>query len=167
MTTTKTSDHAGAQPLSTPLTLAVYAPFGTDETLSSFPDGKSKKVTAHPLVQNLCKVADTGVNVFALIDRVGEGTSLIEIPAGRSADLTVEAQHKLDMNLHRTLSDFVALAQRRFPASSLVLTFEGHGAGFLPDLDMKELARLKASDASEQRCSSSRSLSAPGSPRRI
>ena len=145
MTITPASEHGHAPRLAAPMTLAVYAPFGTDATLSSFPDGKTTQVIAHPLVRNLQAVADTGVNVFALIDRVGEGTSLIEIPAGRSADLTVESQSKLDMNLHRTLSDFVALAQRRFPASSLVLTFEGHGAGFLPDLDLKELARLKAS----------------------
>ena len=149
MTTTPASEHGHAPRLTPPMTLAVYAPFGTDATLSSFPDGKTTQVTAHPLVRNLQAVADAGVNVFALVDRVGEGTSLIEIPAGRSADLTVDSRHKLDMNLHRTLSDFVGLAQQRFPAASLVLTFEGHGAGFLPDLDLKELARLKESGSNE------------------
>ena len=144
------TSHATPTPARRPMltpqpTLAVYAPFGTDPVLSTFPDGSSTELTAHPLVRNLCAVADTGVNVLALISRSGEGTSLVRIPAGQPADVVVESQGPLDMNSHRTLSDFLALAHRRFPEASLVLTFEGHGAGFLPDLDPRELARLKAS----------------------
>ena len=145
MTSETHSPHDRHAMLSPQPTLAVYAPFGTDPVLSTFPDGAPHEVTAHPLVRNLCQVADTGVNVLALITLAGQGTSLVQIPAGRTADLVVESQGTLDMNSHRTLSDFLALAHRQFPQASLVLTFEGHGAGFLPDLDPRELARLKAS----------------------
>ena len=96
-------------------------------------------------MRNLGAVADTGVNVLALIDRVGEGTWLVHIPAGHSSKMVIESQRKLDMNSHRTLSDFLALAHRQFPDASLVLTFEGHGAGFLPDLDARELEHLRKS----------------------
>ncbi|MEP6503077.1 MAG: hypothetical protein ABJD97_07100, partial [Betaproteobacteria bacterium] len=145
MTAETTSPHARHAMLSPQPTLAVYAPFGTDPVLSTFPDGTTHDVNSHPLVRNLCLVADTGVNVLALIDRAGDGTTLVQIPAGRSADLVLESQGTLDMNSHRTLSDFLALAHRQFPQASLVLTFEGHGAGFLPDLDAGELDQLKKS----------------------
>ena len=62
--------------------LAVYAPFGTDETLSNYPNSQPQPLTQHPLVRNLQKVAKLGVHVSALIDRVGEDTYLVEIPAG-------------------------------------------------------------------------------------
>lgn len=130
-------------------TLAVYAPFGTDPVLSTFPDGESVQLATHPLVRNLCEVADTGVNVVALIDRAGEGVSVVNIPAGRSAEIVIEARGKVDMNSHATLSEFLAQAHRRHPEASLVLTFEGHGAGFLPELDRSQLAHLRA-DASKR-----------------
>ena len=43
--------------------LAVYAPFGTDSVLSTFPDGASQTLAQHPLVQGLLKVAASGVHL--------------------------------------------------------------------------------------------------------
>ncbi|TXC66662.1 hypothetical protein FSC37_15125 [Piscinibacter aquaticus] len=54
--------------------LAVYAPFGTDETLSTYPEGSSQTLAQHPLYQGLLKVAAQGIHVAALIDRVDDDT---------------------------------------------------------------------------------------------
>lgn len=124
---------------SSELLLAVYAPFGSDEVLSTFPDGSSLTVLAHPLVQALREVAATGVQVVALMDRVGDDTWLIEIPAGQPAALTCTTRWKLDMAQARTLSGFLVEAHRRAPKSQLVLALEGHGAGYLPEVDGRRL----------------------------
>ena len=53
---------------------AVYAPFGGDEVLSTYPEGSSQTLAQHPLVQGLMKVAAQGIHVAALIDRVADDT---------------------------------------------------------------------------------------------
>ena len=144
--TTTATTHARSHKLSTQPTLAVYAPFGSDVELSTFPDGTTTSVSSHPLVRHLCTVADTGVNVFVLFDRANDGTWLVQIPAHGSKDIVLESQGTLDMLSQRTLADFVSFAHRQFPRASLVLTFEGHGAGFLPDLDRLRSSRASAVD---------------------
>ncbi len=127
-------------------TFAVFAPFGTDAVLSTFPDGKTGDVASHPLVRNLCAVAENGANVLVLFDRKDDDTWLVQIPANHPGQIVLESQGKLDMLSHRTLADFVALAHRQFPAASLVLAFEGHGAGFLPEIDANEFTKQRALD---------------------
>ncbi len=122
-----------------PLTLAVYAPFGTDSVLSTFPDGTSQELLQHPLVKNLSLVADHGANVVALIDLVGKDTYLIEIPAHHSSDVQVNSQWKQQMDAPTTLASLLQHAHQRYPASTLLLAMEGHGAGFLPDIDPTQL----------------------------
>ncbi|HEX7686095.1 MAG TPA: hypothetical protein VF453_00250 [Burkholderiaceae bacterium] len=125
------------------MTLAVFAPFGNDPVLSGYPDGATRDVEGHPIVGHLREVAATGVDVLLLIDRVDDRTHLVRLPAGGEV-VDVEDRGKLDMLSPRTLADFVALAHACDPRAQLVLTFEGHGAGFMPELDAAELARLKA-----------------------
>jgi hypothetical protein len=124
-------------------TLAVFAPFGNDPVLSGYPDGRTRDVESHPLVDHLREVAATGVHVLLLIDRVDDRTHLVRLPAGGTV-VDVADRGKLDMLSPRTLAEFVALAHARDPRAQVVLTFEGHGAGFTPELDAAELARLKA-----------------------
>jgi hypothetical protein len=126
--------------------LAVFAPFGDDPVLSGYPDGHTRDAAGHPIVRHLREVASTGVGVLLLIDRVGDQTHLVKIPAGDPDAMVVEPQGKLDMLSPRTLADFVALAHRQYPQAQLVLTFEGHGDGFLPELDRREIARIEEAD---------------------
>jgi hypothetical protein len=121
------------------LTLAVYAPFGNDETLSNYPEEVPRPLPQHELVQNLLRVAASGINVFALIDLVGKDSYVVEVPAYRPNELQVRSRWKLDMASPRTLACFLARAWRRFPASEMVLALEGHGAGYLPDVDRSKL----------------------------
>lgn len=127
------------KPLGEGLLLAVHAPFGTDETLSSFPDGLSTNVEQHPLVQSLVQVAATGVHVVALIDRVGDDTWLLDIPGGQPAAMKLVSRWKQDMSSPRNLAGFLEEAHRRYPAAPLVLALEGHGAGYLPEIDRRQL----------------------------
>lgn len=77
------------------VTLAVYAPFGTDPVLSAYPDGSSTTLVQHPLMQNLLKVAESGVRVSALIDRVDEDTALVDIPPGAPERLKWQSRCKV------------------------------------------------------------------------
>ena len=135
------------------VTLAVYAPFGTDDVLSTYPDGASNSVASHPLTRNLERVASFGVNVVALIDRVDDDTWLVQIPAGRPSEITFLSQGKQDMVSPHTLANLVERAYRYDTQASLVLAVEGHGAGFLPDLDLTQLtlANVTAQGAVEWR----------------
>jgi hypothetical protein len=119
------------------IVLAVYAPFGTDPVLSGFPDGTTHDLMAHPLVANLQKVAATGVHVVALVDMFDDDTYLVQIPAYRPAELQAESRGKQQMDAGATLSEFLTLAHGLAPEANLVLSMEGHGAGFLPDLDKR------------------------------
>ena len=84
--------------------LVVYAPFGTDETLSRFPDGMSADLSQHPLYQALVDVAAQGVHVTALIDRVDEETVLVEITGGKPASARTLSRWKKDMASPHTLA---------------------------------------------------------------
>lgn len=130
---------SNSRDLTDSVVLAVYAPFGSDEVLSDFPDGITTSVNAHPLVAALRGVAAAGTNVVALVDRVEDNTWLIEIPAGQPDAVRIESRWKLDMTSERTLAGLMNQAKQRFPKSALVLSLEGHGAGFLPDLDRRNL----------------------------
>lgn len=119
--------------------LVVYAPFGTDETLSTYPDGSSTRLSQHPLYRSLLGVAQAGVSVCALIDRVGCDTLLVEIPGGRPSKAQTTPCWKQDMASPRTLAGLLGRAQACHPKSTLVLALEGHGAGYLPEIDRRQL----------------------------
>jgi hypothetical protein len=121
------------------VTLAVYAPFGTDAVLSTYPDGTSLTLAQHPLVVNLQKVSEAGVHVCALIDLYGGDTWLVEITADKPGSLRLTSRWKHDMDAPNNLSGFLRYAQQSRPGTALVVAFEGHGAGFLPDIDVRQL----------------------------
>ena len=125
------------------LVLVVYAPFGSDEQLSTYPDSSSLTLQQHPLYQSLLGVAKAGVNVCALIDRVGADTALVEIPAGRPSRVCVTSCWKQDMASPRTLAGLLRRAHACHPKAALALTIEGHGAGFLPEIDRRHITHGK------------------------
>jgi len=127
-------------PRSDGVTLVVFAPFGSDEVLSSYPDGTSRDLAQHPLMRALLKVAETGVTVAVAIDLLDDATYLVDIPAGRPADLLVTSRWKQDMTSPITLAGLLQHAHDQAPGAALVLALEGHGAGFLPDLDRSQLS---------------------------
>jgi hypothetical protein len=120
------------------LVFVVYAPFGTDELLSTFPDG-APALTDHPLVQALRGVAAAGVPVVALIDRVGDDTRLLEIEPGRPPRERITSCWKQDMASPRTLAGLLRRAAACHPKADLVLALEGHGAGYLPEIDRRQV----------------------------
>jgi hypothetical protein len=128
------------------LVLAVYAPFGTDPTLSHYPGTKPRPPAKHPLVRSLAKVAALGVHVHALIDLVGDDSYVVEIDAGNPASLTITSAWKQDMASPRALAGFLRRVRARRPCASVVLALEGHGAGFLPDLDTSQLTTERVTD---------------------
>ena len=118
---------------------AVYAPFGGDEVLSTYPEGSSQTLAQHPLVQGLMKVAAQGIHVAALIDRVADDTWLLEIEAGKPAEAKVTSRWKQDMAAPANLAGFLRHAHQSRPSSAIVLALEGHGAGYLPEIDRRQL----------------------------
>jgi hypothetical protein len=114
---------------------AVFAPFGSDRTLSEFPDNKRKSIRQHPLVKHLLGVASQGVHVSALIDLHEDDSYLIEIPAFEPKNIAVHSAWKQLMSAPQSLAGFLRRTHHRFPCSTLVLALEGHGAGYLPDID--------------------------------
>lgn len=126
--------------------LAVYAPFGTDPVLSTYPDGDSQTLAQHPLVQGLLKVAESGVHVCALVDRVDDDTWLLEIEAGKPAGMVVTSRWKQDMSHPHNLAGFLRYAHRSRPTAAMVLALEGHGAGFLPEIDRTQLSTATLTD---------------------
>jgi hypothetical protein len=139
---------------------AVYAPFGTDEQLTTFPDGTSHDLLQHPVVRNLRQVAASGVTVSALIDLFDGETWLVDIPAGRPEALHATSRGKSQMDEPTTLAEFLGSARARSPDAALVVAFEGHGAGFLPELDRRKLTLLDttANGTYEWRLSSTSNL---------
>lgn len=119
------------------LTLVVYAPFGTDRQLSTYPDGTTKTVQDHPLVRALQEVVDLGFNVCALLDRADDNTSLVTAPA--KGTLSISSSWKHDMGSPRSLASLLKQANTLFPEADIVLSMEGHGAGYLPDIDASQL----------------------------
>jgi hypothetical protein len=121
------------------VTLVVYAPFGTDAVLSTYPGTTPLAIGQHPLVKNLVEVAKCGVNVSALIDLYADDTYLVEIPANKPAGLRITSRWKQEMDAINTLSGFLRYTRQARPATALVLALEGHGAGYLPELDVSKL----------------------------
>mgnify|MGYP003471954140 CR=1 FL=1 len=119
--------------------LAVYAPFGTDAALSSYPGTQQQPLTQHPLVRHLQQVAGVGIHVSALIDRVGENTYLVEIPAGQPGRMSITSSWKEDMSSPLALPGFLQRAHACHPKAAIVLSLEGHGAGYLPEIDRTKL----------------------------
>jgi hypothetical protein len=119
--------------------LAVYAPFGSDLELSKYPRGESEELLQHPLVRHLRAVSKCGVHVVALVDRVGEDSYLIEIEGGRPASPCITSCWKQDMSSPHTLAGLLRRAHHRHPRSAMVLALEGHGAGYLPEIDRSKL----------------------------
>ena len=119
---------------------AVYAPFGSDETLSTYPDGSSRDLAQHPLYQGLLKVAAQGVHVAALIDLARDDTYLVEIEGGKPADVKVTSRWKQDMTSPNNLAGFLRHAHQGRPNAAIVLALEGHGAGYLPEIDRRQLS---------------------------
>jgi hypothetical protein len=119
------------------LTLVAFAPFGTDRTLSEYPDGISQSIATHPFIKNLKDVAAQGVNVCALVDRVEDESWLVTIPADGA--VSISPQFKCDMSSPRALSRLLRAADQTFPNSTFALTMEGHGAGYVPEIDRSKL----------------------------
>jgi hypothetical protein len=123
------------KPAAAGLLFAVYAPFGTDPTLAGYPDKTLRRIDQHPLLVHLKDVAAQGVNVAALIDLVDDDSWLVEIPAWRPHKTQITSAWKQAMSRPQALAGFLRRAHARFPCSDLVLALEGHGAGFLPEVD--------------------------------
>ncbi|HEY0858649.1 MAG TPA: clostripain-related cysteine peptidase [Albitalea sp.] len=121
------------------VTLAVYAPFGTDAVLSTYPNGLPLTITQHPLVKSLVEVSKCGVHVSALIDLYADDSYLVEIPADKPLSIKVTSRWKLEMDAINTLSGFLRHTRLTHPGSALVLALEGHGAGYLPEIDISQL----------------------------
>ncbi len=121
------------------VTFTVYAPFGTDVVLSTYPEGTPLAIHQHPLVTNLVEVAKCGVNVSALIDLYADDTYLVEIPANKPGSLSVISRWKQDMDASTTLTGFLRHTRLKRPGTALVLALEGHGAGYLPEIDVSQL----------------------------
>ena len=115
--------------------LAVFAPFGTDPVLSRWPEAAQPDITGQPLVRALQDVAAQGVNVSALVDVYGDDSWLVEIPAGQPKKMAVHSVWKQDMAAPQSLAGFLRRTHQRFPCQTLVLALEGHGAGFVPEID--------------------------------
>jgi hypothetical protein len=120
--------------------LAVYAPFGSDAVLSRYPDGSTRELAQHPLFKSLLQVAEQGVHVSALIDLKDDDTYLVDIPALQPAQVRIVSRWKQDMAAPQTLAGFLRHAATEHPSSALVLALEGHGAGFLPEIDRSQLS---------------------------
>lgn len=114
---------------------AVYAPFGGDPALARFPDGVRRSIQQLPLLRHLKAVAAQGANVAALIDLPDDDSWLVEIPAFQPGQALVLSAWKQDMARPEALAGFLRRAHARFPCASLVLALEGHGAGYLPEVD--------------------------------
>jgi hypothetical protein len=123
---------------------AVYAPFGTDALLSEYPNQAQATIKNQALVRALQQVARQGVNVSALVDLYDDDSYLVEIPAGQPAAIQITSAWKQDMSSPRALAGFLRRTHHRFHCGSLVLAVEGHGAGFIPDIDP---ARITPSSA--------------------
>ena len=132
-------ENGDDSPATDSVVLAVYAPFGSDEVLSRYPDGTSNELAQHPLFQSLLKVAAQRVHVAALIDLRDDDTYLVEIEAGRPQDVRVTSRWKQKMEEPRNLAGFLLHAHNAHPNAAVVLALEGHGAGFLPDLDPTQI----------------------------
>lgn len=134
------------RPISGAYTFVVYAPFGSDESLSRY-DGDGS-LAKHPLFKALTTVAQQGTNVCAYIDLVGGPTWYVQGAAFAPALVQMPAG-KQDMEQPQCLADLLQRARGAFPGTPLVLSLEGHGAGWLPHLDRSQLSLAAAMDGGE------------------
>lgn len=124
--------------------LAVYAPFGTDAVLSRYPDSRvGVPIQRQVLVKALQRVAREGAHVSALIDLFDDDSYLVEIPALQPKAMRITSVWKQDMASPRALAGFLRRTQAVNPCSTLVLALEGHGAGYLPEIDAANLTPAK------------------------
>ncbi len=130
--------HAGA---TDSVVLVVYAPFGHDDVLSTYPEGTSTELTEHPLYNALVDVAEQGAHVVALIDRAQHDTVLVQFRGGKPASAVTVSRWKQDMSSPNTLGGLLALAHQLHPEAAVVLALEGHGAGYLPELDRRNITQ--------------------------
>ena len=137
-TLTPTDDHGVA---TDSVVLVIYAPFGNDDVLSTYPEGTSTELTEHPLYNALVDVAKQGAHVVALIDRVQHDTVLVQIQGGKPESAVTVSRWKQDMTSPHTLAGLLALAHQRHPDAAVVLAMEGHGAGYLPELDRRNITQ--------------------------
>ncbi len=117
------------------LVFAVYAPFGSDPVLSQYPASTQAPIAKQALVRALQAVAAEGVNVSALIDLYEDDSWLVEIPAFDPKAMAITSAWKQDMSAPQALAGFLRRTHERFPCGDLVLALEGHGGGFIPDID--------------------------------
>jgi hypothetical protein len=130
------------------VTLVVYAPFGTDLALTGYPGDAATTVEQHPLLRNLARVAACGVHVCALVDLVGEGTWLVEFTANRRTP-RFTTRWKQRMDAIEPLRGLIRHACERRPGTTLVLGLEGHGAGYLPEIDLNVLTAEQVTNNGE------------------
>jgi hypothetical protein len=124
--------------------LAVYAPFGSDAVLSRYPDGQAGiPIQRQVLVKALQRVAREGVHVSALIDLYDDDSYLVEIPALQPKAMRITSVWKQDMTSPRALAGFLRRTHAVNPCAALVLAMEGHGAGYLPEIEAANLTPEK------------------------
>ncbi|EHR70394.1 clostripain family protease [Burkholderiales bacterium JOSHI_001] len=119
--------------------LAVYAPFGSDAELSKYPNASQRPIAQQEIVNSLRQVAAQGVHVCALVDLVNDHSWWVQIPAKQPAKASIVSVWKQDMSHPMALAGFLAHVQRCHPCADIVLALEGHGAGYLPDIDGAKL----------------------------
>ena len=127
------------------VTLVVYAPYGGDPALTAYPGSAARTVEAHPLLQNLAAVAACGVHVCALVDLVGDSTWLVEFTANRRKPRFI-TRWKQQMGAIEPLHGLIRHACEKRPGTALVLALEGHGAGYLPEIDRSVLTAEQLTD---------------------
>ena len=124
--------------------LAVYAPFGTDAVLSRYPDSQvGIPIQRQVLVKALQRVAREGVHVSALIDLYDDDSYLVEIPALQPKAMRITSAWKQDMASPRALAGFLRRTHALNPCAAIALALEGHGAGYIPEIDAANLTPEK------------------------
>ncbi len=124
--------------------LAVYAPFGTDAILSRYPDSQvGIPIQRQVLVKALQRVAREGVHVSALIDLHDDDSYLVEIPALQPKAMRITSVWKQDMTSPRALAGFLRRTHAVNPCAAIALALEGHGAGYIPEIDAASLTPEK------------------------
>ena len=124
--------------------LAVYAPFGSDAVLSRYPDSTvGIPIQRQVLVKALQRVARHGVHVSALIDLYDDDSYLVEIPALQPRAMRITSVWKQDMASPRALAGFLRRTQAVNPCAAIALALEGHGAGYIPEIDAANITPAK------------------------
>lgn len=120
------------------ITLAVYAPL--DKEMSHYPTQRDQlpDINASNVVLGLFEVSKKNVHVTALIDRTENCSWEIDIPPG--GPVQVKRLNKIDdMSNPKHLSNLVHRAMTVNASAQVVLCLEGHGAGYVPDVDADRL----------------------------